>query len=154
MILRVERRWKKSGYTIGVLSIDGLRECETLEDEDRGLWQGMDVEKLRRIKVKGKTAIPSGRYRVVLDIYSQKFGAKPWYRNLCKGYLPRLIGVPGYDGVLIHVGARPEHTEGCILVGENKVKGGLVNSQATFERIYKKLKDKWDAGEDIWVEVG
>ena len=57
--------------------------------------------------------------------------------------MPRLLNVPGYEGVLIHAGNTQKDTEGCILVGQNKVVGQVINSQATWKALYTELlKDK------------
>ena len=58
MKLKVERRWPKATYTIGVLFIDGIRYCETLEDRDRGLKQTDRLSFIQSRKVAGETAIP------------------------------------------------------------------------------------------------
>jgi hypothetical protein len=64
--------------------------------------------------------------------------------------LPRLGGVPGFQGILIHIGNWKEDTGGCILVGKNIVKGGLLHSTRTFRLLYPRLKE---AKDDIVVEV-
>lgn len=149
MEILVERKWKKDNYTIGKLYVDGVFMCNTLEDTDRGLHQGMKISEIKAKKVPGKTAIPTGRYKVTLKTQSQKFKDKKNYQ-FCKGYLPRLVDVPGYTGVLIHIGNWASDSAGCILVGENKVKGGVVNSVATFTKLYEVLKQ---ANEDIWITI-
>ena len=137
MRLRLERVAKRSTYTIGHLyDVTGGRRvylCDTLEDRVR------DLSKEK--KVKGSTAIPAGTYRVVMGYKSPKFSnytKYPWAKKY-GGRLPRLLDVPQFDGILMHPGASAAHTDGCVLVGENKVVGGLVNSRATFER----LMDDW-----------
>ncbi|MDR1340140.1 MAG: DUF5675 family protein, partial [Prevotellaceae bacterium] len=74
-----------------------------------------------------------------LNAVSPKYSTREQYR-FCGGKVPRLLDVKGYDGVLIHIGNRPEDTEGCILVGENKVKGQVINSTETFKRLYEVMK--------------
>ncbi len=140
MELKLIRRWKKAGYTIGELYVDGVFMCNTLEDTDRGLTQDMPLSEIKKRKVPSKTAIPTGVYEVTLKTQSQKFKDKKNYQ-FCKGYLPRLKNVPGYSGILIHIGNWASDSAGCILVGENKVKGGVVNSVATFQRLYKILQE-------------
>ena len=141
MKLRIDRIAKKSGYTIGRLYVDGTYVCDTLEDTDRGLTSAMSSGEIRLKKVAGKTAIPTGTYRLTLTERSPKysdFGRYGWARRY-NGCLPRLKGVPGYEGVLMHVGNTAADTEGCILVGENKVVGKVVNSQSTFHRLMSIL---------------
>lgn len=139
MELYLKRIAKRETYTIGRLSIDGVRFCDTLEDTDRGLRQDLPVSVLRAKKKKGVTAIPTGRYRVTLEMQSPKYKDRQQYA-FCKGYIPRLLNVPAYDGVLIHIGNTHRDTEGCILVGENKVVGKVINSTDTFHKLYEILK--------------
>ena len=103
MKLKLERLYLKPDYTIGKLYIDGKYFCDTLEDQVR--------------KIPGRTAIPAGVYEVIVNI-SPRFRRK----------LPRLLDVPGFDGILIHRGNTAEDTSGCILVGENRERGKVINS--------------------------
>lgn len=144
MEIVLERRWKKPNYTIGVLSIDGKRFCETLEDTDRGLKDSMSVEQIKNLKKPHITAIPTGIYEVNLNTISPKFGSRSFYKEVCKGKVPRLLNVKGFDGILIHAGNKAEDTDGCILVGQNKVVGQVINSQATFRELYKVLSNSKD----------
>ena len=137
--LKIKRIAKRNTYTIGHLYIDGVQFCDTLEDTSRGLCQNMPLDEIKRLKIAGKTAIPTGTYSVTLSIKSPRFSTKKQYA-FCKGYLPRLLNVPGYDGVLIHIGNSDKDTEGCILVGENKSVGKVLNSTSTFKKLYTILK--------------
>lgn len=139
----MKRIAKRETYTIGRLSIDGVRFCDTLEDTDRGLRQDMPVSVLKVKKKKSMTAIPTGRYRVTLGVQSPKYKDRQQYA-FCKGYVPRLLNVPAYEGVLIHIGNTSKDTEGCILVGENKVVGEVINSTNTFYRLYERLRNATD----------
>lgn len=139
----VVRSYRGPEYTIGHLYIEGQYFCDTLEDVDRGLNSAMSEEEILAIKVNGKTAIPTGTYDITLAIRSNKF-SQPKYEKqygFCKAYLPRLINVKGYEGVLVHCGNTAEHTDGCLLVGENKVKGQVINSTNTFKKLYKILSE-------------
>lgn len=114
--LRLHRIFKGDKYTIGKLYIkineeDEYYFCDTLEDVVRELNSIED-------KVYCETAIPSGTYKIILNI-SPKF----------KRLLPRLLNVPFFEGILIHRGnkANPDSC-GCILIGENKIKGMVINS--------------------------
>ena len=137
--LKIKRIAKRNTYTIGHLYIDGVQFCDTLEDTSRGLCQNMPLDEIKRLKIAGKTAIPTGTYSVTLSIKSPRFSTKKQYA-FCKGYLPRLLNVPGYEGVLIHIGNSDKDTEGCILVGENKSVGKVLNSTSTFKKLYTILK--------------
>lgn len=139
MELRLERKWKKEKYTIGNLYVDGKFFCNTIEDRDRGLRQDLPLSVNQKRKVKNETAIPTGRYRVTLGVKSPKMSQRPAY-DFCQGYVPRLINVPAFDGILIHIGNTERDSAGCIIVGENKVKGKVINSTETFHRLYDVLK--------------
>lgn len=152
MELKVKRKAKRETYVIGDLSIDEVFFSNTLEDTDRGLTSDMTDEQIKEIKQKGITAIPTGRYKVVMNVQSPKFSKYKQY-EFCKGYLPRLVDVPGYEGVLIHIGNYPKDTDGCILVGKNTVKGAVMNSTATFKKLYDILKNADEAGEDIYITI-
>ena len=119
-------------YTIGKLYIDGEWVCDTLEDTDRGLDQSMTVEEIKKRKVYRQTAIPTGTYKITMDVQSPKFAQYPFYRKLCKGFLPRLLEVKGFDGILMHCGSTADNSAGCILIGLNTIKGRLTNSQKTY----------------------
>lgn len=153
MKLKLERKWKKDTYTIGVLSIDGRRLYETCEDKDRGLKQTDSLSKIQSVKVPTETAIPTGTYKVRMDIVSPKYAKVSWFKSLCGGKMPRLMNVPGFEGILIHPGSSALDSSGCILVGRNKIKGGLTMSRVTFAELYAKMKKAHDSGEEITIEI-
>ena len=143
MKLKLERIFRGHEYTIGKLYIDGEYFCDTLEDCDRGLRQDQNISIIKRLKVFSETAIPIGTYEVCMTIKSPKYGR----------IMPRLLNVKGYEGVLIHSGNTAEDTCGCILVGENKVKGKVINSRVTFDRLFKVLQEASDNGEKITLTI-
>lgn len=156
MQLVLERKWKKSNYTIGILSIDGKRFCETLEDVDRNLNSSMSVEQIKNIKKPNETAIPTGTYKVTLDIFSPKFGNKSFYKKTCNGKLPRILNVKGFEGILIHVGDGPRGADlssGCLLCGYNKVKGQLRDGKEVFKKLYSLLKEAKSRGEKLTITI-
>lgn len=152
MELLLRRIARCETYTIGHLYIDGKYFCDTIEDKDRDLTQSMSQAVIRATKRKGVTAIPTGRYRVTLEVKSPKFSAKKYEKNygFCDGYLPRLINVPGFDGVLIHIGNTAKDTEGCLLVGRNTKVGKVLESRAVFVKLYKELKK---ANNSIYITI-
>lgn len=149
MELNIKRIARRETYTVGRLYIDGKYFCDTLEDKDRGLRQDMPTSVIRATKRKGTTAIPTGRYRVTLKVQSPKFSKRAIYQ-FCNGYLPRLINVPGYDGVLIHIGNTARDTEGCLLVGKNTQVGKVLDSRKTFIELYDRLLG---AKDDIYIKI-
>lgn len=152
MNIKIKRIYKGPKYTIGSLYINNNYFCDTLEDVDRNLKNTDSLEKINSIKVKHKTAIPLGTYRVTLDVVSPKYSVRKKYKTI-KGKLPRLQNVPGYSGVLIHIGNISKDTSGCILVGENKVKGAVINSTKTFFKLYTLLMKSKAKNEDISIEI-
>ena len=139
MKLLLKRIAKMEKYTIGKLYIDGKYFSDTLEDTDRNLTSTMSKDQIVKVKVYGKTAIPTGTYVVDMNTVSPKFGKRSWAQSY-EGKVPRLQDVPGYEGVLIHPGNTADDTSGCILVGRNKVKGQVVESQNTFHSLMNILK--------------
>lgn len=152
MELQLKRRFRGPKYTIGSLFVNGVYECDTLEDTDRGLTSDMSVDVIKAKKIYGETAIPSGTYDIDMNTVSPKFKDRPWAK-FCGGKLPRLLNVKGYEGVLIHVGNKAEDTLGCILVGDNKVKGQVINSTSTFQQLYLQMLKAHTRGEKITITI-
>lgn len=153
MKIELERRWKKATYTIGRLYVDGVYFCDTLEDRDRGLKQTDPIATIKSRKVYGETAIPSGTYGVAMNVTSPKYAAVSWYWQLCQGKMPRLLSVPGFEGILIHPGNTALDSLGCILVGKNTKVGQLTESKATFQKLYKEMAKAVKEGEEITIVI-
>lgn len=133
MKLTLKRIALKQTYTIGHLYIDGEYFCDTIEDKVRDLK--------KEPKVKGQTAIPYGTYEVITNVVSPRFKDRSWAKPY-GGKVPRLVNVPGFEGVLIHPGTDQNSTSGCLIIGQNKIKGKVINSQKTFYALMSKLKDQ------------
>ena len=129
MELNVKRTDLSENSTIGELSVDSQFECYTLEDTGRP------------VKIKGVTAIPAGRYEVIIN-YSQRFNRQ----------LPLLLNVPDFEGVRIHPGNTAADTEGCILVGQTKSAGFVGQSGLAFEQLFGKLQAASVTGK-IFIEI-
>lgn len=150
MEILLDRFFKGPKYTVGHLYIDGKYFCDTIEDVDRGLLNSMPLSEIKAKKIPSKTAIPRGIYKITLDVVSPKYSKRDFYIKVCKGKVPRILNVKGFEGILIHAGNTEEDSAGCIILGENKVKGKVINSRATFEKFYKELlKDK----NNITIEI-
>jgi hypothetical protein len=121
MIVTVKRTFKGTEYTIGKLYIDGQYFCDTLEDT------------VRKEKIAGKTAIPAGKYHVK-KTYSPRF----------KTILPEIQNVPGFTGVRIHSGNTAKDTDGCLLLGLNKIKGAVINSKNALAFFLDRTKDEFE----------
>ena len=159
MKLLLIRTAKKPKYTIGHLyrqdptNGQWVLVCDTIEDKDRNLTQSMTEANIAKIKVKHQTAIPYGTYQIVMDVVSGTFVKKPQYKEFCGGKVPRLKYVKGFSGILIHSGTDQDSSSGCIIVGENKVVGKVINSWATFKRVYSLLKAAHNRGETITLTI-
>lgn len=138
MKLHLVRDLTENGATLGRLAVDGVFECWTLEDAVRER-AGRPVAEW---KIAGSTAIPRGEYVVIVD-RSQRF----------KRDLPRLLNVPGFEGVRIHAGNTQADTEGCILVGQARGRGRVDMSRLAFEQLFQKLTLAQSRGEEITIEV-
>ena len=102
----------------------------------------MREEDIIRLKVKARTAIPTGDYDISLTM-SQRF----------KRVLPLLENVKGFSGIRIHSGNTSEDTEGCLLVGKNKIVGKLIDSRITFDALFAKLEKAYKRGERIRIKI-
>lgn len=129
MRLTLIRVANRPTYCIGKLYIDGVYFCDTLEDVDRGLDDAMDEATIKKLKVKGQTAIPTGIYQVLLT-YSPKY----------KRIMPLINNVKGYSGIRIHSGNTAKDSEGCLLVGKNKEVGKVLESRITYNALFKRLQ--------------
>lgn len=139
MKLLLKRIALRESYTIGKLYVDGTYFCDTCEDRVRDNNRDGDLDDIGEGKVYGQTAIPYGTYKVTMNVQSPKYSQRAAYA-WCRGYLPRLVDVPHFEGILIHSGNDATHSAGCILVGENKVRGQVINSMATLKRLVNILK--------------
>lgn len=142
MELLLKRIAKKDSYTIGKLYIDGVYTCDTLEDKDRGLKDSMSIEDIKKAKVYGETAIPIGTYTVSYT-----------YSNRFKKMMPAVNNVKGYEGIRIHSGNTAKDSLGCILLGQNKEVGKVLNSRVTCDKVYAIIKKASDKGDKITITI-
>lgn len=151
MKLKIDRRWPKSGYTIGNFYVSGKKRCNSLEDTDRGLLQSMPVGKINQLKVYGRTAIPKGTYKVILSV-SPKFKDRSWAKKY-DGLVPEILNVKGYSGVRVHPANSASQVEGCVATGDNTKVGRLTNSTKRYYELMDLLVPAWKKGEDITIEI-
>ena len=133
MKLILNRVALKKTYTIGKLyeeKEDGslVYICDTLEDQ---------VRDASAPKVRGETAIPFGTYKI-------EFRRSPAFNRV----MPYLLSVPNFQGVMIHAGNTASDSRGCILCGENKEVGRVINSRKTFERLFSLID-----GKDVTIKI-
>ena len=142
MKLRLERKYRCSNYCIDKLYINDKYFSDALEDPDRGLTDTMSLEEIKKIKIKGNTCIPYGTYNVTIT-YSPRF----------KKNLPLLNNVKGFDGIRIHSGNKPQDTEGCLLLGFNKVKGQVIDSRVTTDKLIAQIQQALNKGEKVTIKI-
>lgn len=132
MEIKIERLQLDPDVTIGSLTVDGAFECWTLEDMVRA----------DGVKIHGETAIPFGLYNVDIT-RSPRFGRD----------LPLLINVKGFDGIRIHPGNTAGDTEGCILVGVDRLAKAIGRSRMAFDALFAKLQSAKLRGEAIEIDI-
>ena len=142
MKLILLRKYKKERYTIGNLYVDGRYFCDTLEDVVRDLNDDGDLNDVGETKVYGETAIPRGVYKVVVNLSST-----------FKRRLPLLLDVPHFTGIRIRRGNSVRDTSGCVLVGENKMRGMVINSAKYELRLTDLLERAQERNEPIEIEI-
>lgn len=156
MILSKRNQYESAaGYTHARMSTDeGGFICWSLEPEDRGLRQDMALPQIKARKVKGKTAIPRGTYKIQLR-KSPTFGSK-YYAKPYGGKMPYLLNVPGFEGVMIHPGNVPADTAGCILPGmlQAGIRGRVFDSVAAFQDLMNfYIWPAYQRKEEIWITI-
>ena len=126
--------------TISDVTVNGRHLCYVLEDVVRQ----RDGEPVSAWKVKGETAIPTGRYEIVIDM-STRFGK----------LMPHLLDVPGFDGIRIHPGNTEGDTEGCLLPGTDigVAKASVLHSRDAFDDWFRLLTRTLHAGERCYITV-
>lgn len=140
MKLTLKRIALRPTYTIGKLYIDDVYFCDTLEDTVRDINKSGKFDNGEK-KVKGKTAIPYGTYEIKWT-YSPRF----------KKYTPQLMNVPSFEGIRVHAGNTSADTEGCLILGENKQVGKVLNSRATINKFYPIIKEACSNGK-VTIEI-
>ena len=147
------QRLAGSPACLGRLSLDGHVLCDTLEPPSHGLTSATVPKTIRDIKRLGRSAVPTGVYRLVLG-YSPRFSPRPFYRAYGRGLVPRLQNVSGFEGVLIHCGNTVVDTCGCILVGRRADSSTLVQSQKTYDRLMRQyFLPATRRGEPMFIEI-
>ena len=140
--LHLQRRFFAEEYTIGTLWFDKNWFSDTLEDTTRDYNKDGDLDDAGETKVYGQTAIPYGRYRISVVLWKRKNRLVPYLHN-----------VTAFSGILIHAGNSAKDTLGCILVGENKIKGGLINSRQYETRLTKLIQSYIARNHKVYINI-
>ncbi len=128
--LLLERDIKLPTRTLGKLSINGVHECFICEDA------------VRDSKIHGQTAIPAGRYEIIITL-----------SNRFKRELPILLNVPNYEGVRIHSGNHEGHTEGCLLPGKTRNDTGVFSSVLATNNLILKIRTALNEGRKVFITI-
>lgn len=142
MEIKLVRKYFKEEYTIGNVFVDGKWFSNSLEDKDRGLTDDMSLSQIKKIKVYSETAIPYGRYEVKSYFW-------PKYRKV----YPCLQNVKGFTGILMHAGRTADHSSGCLLLGENKIKGGLINGEKYVRKLTEMIQECEKRDEKVYITI-
>jgi hypothetical protein len=129
MELKLIRETKTNDSTIGKLYINEIYHCYTLEDKER------------EVKVQNVTAIPKGKYEVIVN-----------FSNRFQQQMPLLLNVPNFAGVRIHWGNYSKDTEGCILLGTTKAVNMIGNSRTAYAKFMSVIK-KVSKKEKIFITI-
>ena len=152
--ITIKRIVRSEKATIGELSLEecGFL-CHTLEDKDRGLAKPITSEEVKKVKVAGATAIPSGEYDVVL-VVSPSMKGKP-YAQQYEGRFPCLLNVPGFEGILIHPGNTDKDTRGCLLVGDYdpSAPDRVTGSVTAYEDLMRYLWAAYKRKDKITIKI-
>jgi hypothetical protein len=130
--LKLTRKWLTENSTIGELTVDGKFECFIIEDNYPTPYK----------KIPGKTAIPAGRYQVIVNL-----------SNRFKVDMPLVCNVPEYQGIRIHPGNTSADTEGCLLPGRRRKVDKVLESKLAYEALFTKLKQAIADGKKIFIEI-
>jgi len=146
MKLQVVRTQFGTDATNGLLFVNGLFECYTLEDQ------------YQAVKVMHETCIPEGTYNIKFrtvggfhEKYKKRYGADHY------GML-HLQDVPNFTYILIHAGNTDEHTSGCLIVGETQQDldlsddGFIGHSGVAYKKLYKKVAKELLLGKSVTIE--
>jgi len=135
--------------TNGILFVDGVFECYTLEDQ----YQDQ--------KVYGETCIPEGTYPIeyrneggFFNRYVKRFPTIHKGRGMLE-----IKDIPNFKWVLFHLGNTDENSAGCVLVGSTQQdldvsKDGFIgNSKLAYTNFYPKVAWALDRGEKVTLEI-
>lgn len=138
MELKLTRKWLTQNSTISELTVDGKQECFVIEDNYPTPW----------VKTPGKTAIPVGKYEVIVN-RSERFSALAGKDVL----MPLLLNVPQYQGIRIHPGNTAADTEGCLLPGRVRQVDKVLESKLAYEALFTKIKAAIAKGEKVHITI-
>ena len=131
-------------------SSDSVKQHVRCDDTmKRGVWVEVGMK---------KDGTPAKRLTQMIFVnesgfYALVLGSKLTSALKFKEWLPYVQGVPDFEGIRIHAGNYPDDTQGCILVGENRLKGMVVNSRIWLHRLIKRIREAREKDESVWVTI-
>ena len=131
-------------------SSDSVKQHVRCDDTmKRGVWVEVGMK---------KDGTPAKRLTQMIFVnesgfYALVLGSKLASALKFKEWLPYVQGVPDFEGIRIHAGNYPDDTQGCILVGENRLKGMVVNSRIWLHRLMKRIREVQKEGEAVWITI-
>ena len=140
-IIRVERFLFSPNSTVSKCVIDG-RLMYFLEDKDRGLKDSMTLTEINAKKIFAVTAIPEGRYEVIINM-----------SNRFKKLMPLLLKVKGFEGIRIHAGNTAADTEGCLIAGFKYSTDFVGDSRLAYSFLFNYLESQLKKGK-VFIEIG
>ena len=129
-------------FIVAPIKVNGISMIDTLEDKDRGLKDTMSTDEILNIEVKHETAIPAGNYYIDIT-YSSRF----------KKQLPIILNVKGFDGIRFHSGNSDKDSSGCVILGQNRVVGKVINSRVTCDKFISLLTGAKNKQEKITLTI-
>ena len=150
--LLIERYDYGKDYCEGRVYVDGMIFGESMEPPSRHLTNSMPLSEIKKKKVTGKTAIPTGRYKVTWE-YSPRLHGRS-YAKKYNGKFPCLNGVPGFSGILLHPLNYGHENQGCIGTGEYWKSGVIARAQQGYTDLMDYfLVPAWKRGQEVYITI-
>lgn len=143
-VIKMSRIYNNVHYCISHLFDEKTGDyiCDAIEDTVRDANHNGIFDNAEE-KVFGETAIPCGRYYVTFRKTSLPIGA------LAKdGAIPYIHNVPHFTHIRIHNGETEENSQGCIILGLNKEKGRVLDSESVCLAFYRRMRYR-----PFWLEI-
>lgn len=105
-------------------------------------WVCEDTVRPPGVKVKHLTAIPFGRYKIIID-----------FSNRFQCLMPLLLNVPMYEGIRIHPGNKAVDTDGCLLPGLVRLPKGVGESRLAYRALYNKIAAELGRANEVWIDI-
>ena len=150
--LLVERYDFGKDYTEGKFYVDGMPFGESMEPHSLHLTNSMPLSEIKAKKVYGKTAIPTGRYKISWEV-SPSLKNRTYAKEF-DGKFPYLVNVPGWTGVMIHPFNYGTESKGCIAVGEKWMPGKIIRATEGYKDLMRYyLVPAFKRGQEVYITI-